>query len=95
MLPRKWSKIGHGLMLAGVIGLLLELLFWIPNMEVGWKDIAAVTQRSTVYGACVRRSGGFAVEMPLPALRQVGPAAVAVVGECGPVLPALRRPAGI
>ena len=41
-LPRKWSKIGHGLLLAGVIGLLLELLFWIPNMEVGWKDIAAV-----------------------------------------------------
>ena len=42
MLPRKWSKIGHGLMLAGVIGLLLELLFWIPNMEVGWKDMVAV-----------------------------------------------------
>ena len=41
-LPRKWSKIGHGLLLAGVIGLFLELLFWIPNMEVGWKDIAAV-----------------------------------------------------
>ena len=41
-LPRKWSKIGHGLLLAGVIGLLLELLFGIPNMEVGWKDIAAV-----------------------------------------------------
>lgn len=34
-LPRKWSKIGHGLLLAGVIGLLLELLFGIPNMEVG------------------------------------------------------------
>ena len=42
MLPRKWSKIGHGLMLAGVIGIILELLFWIPNMEVGWKDIVAV-----------------------------------------------------
>lgn len=41
-LPRKWSKIGHGLLLAGVIGLLLELLFGIPNMEVGWKNIAAV-----------------------------------------------------
>ena len=41
-ISRKWAKIGYGLMLAGVIGILLELLFWIPNMEVGWKDIAAV-----------------------------------------------------
>ena len=41
-LPRKWSKIGHSLLLVGVIGLFLELLFWIPNMEVGWKNIAAV-----------------------------------------------------
>ena len=41
-LPRKWSKIGYGLMLAGVIGILLELLFGIPNMEVGWKNTAAV-----------------------------------------------------
>ena len=40
--PRKWSKIGHSLLLVGVIGLFLELLFWIPNMEVGWKNIAAV-----------------------------------------------------
>lgn len=41
-LPRKWSEIGHSVLLAGVIGLLLELLFGIPNMEVGWKNTAAV-----------------------------------------------------
>ena len=57
-LPRKWSKIGHGLLLAGVIGLLLELLFWIPNMEVGWKDIAAVVW---LVGSIVLAFGGLAV----------------------------------
>lgn len=31
-LPRKWSKIGHGLLLAGVIGLCLEALFRWPDV---------------------------------------------------------------
>ena len=90
-LPRKWSKIGHGLLLAGVIGLLLELLFGIPNMEVGWKDIAAVVWMVL---SIVLAYGGVAVLQWKCRCPHCG-AAVAVVGRCRPVLSALWHPAGI
>ena len=57
-LPRKWSRIGHSLLLAGVIGLCLEALFWLPNLSAGWREIIAVVW---LVGSIVLAFGGLAL----------------------------------
>lgn len=94
-LPRKWSKIGLGLLLAGVIGFFLELLFGIPEHGGRLEGYRGCRLDGGEHGACVQRVALLQWKCKCPHCGRWSAAAVARGRKMPSGSPALRHPAGI